>query len=94
MKRLEHNRTFQAFKIKSKQKWTPHETHQILDTFIDLVEKDTDNVKTRKTKNPKPSLTKEEKTAMEKLVERTDIIITNADKGGAIVIMNTDVYIN
>ena len=31
---------------------------------------------------------------MEKLVERTDIIITNADKGGAIVIMNTDVYIN
>ena len=84
----------EPFKIKSKQKWTPQETHHILDTFIDLVEKDTDNVKTRKTKNPKPSLTKEEKTAMEKLVERTDIVITNADKGGAIVIMNTDVYIN
>ena len=31
---------------------------------------------------------------MEELAERTDIIITNADSIGGIVIMNTDDYIN
>ena len=31
---------------------------------------------------------------MEELAERTDIIITNADSRGGVVIMNTDDYIN
>ena len=31
---------------------------------------------------------------MEELAGRTDIIITNAEVGGAVVIMNTDDYIN
>ena len=39
--------------------------------------------KTGKSKNPKPDLTREEKTAMEEQAQRTDIIITNADKGGS-----------
>ena len=30
---------------------------------------------------------------MEELAKRKDLIITNADKGGAKVIMNTDCYI-
>ena len=84
----------EPFDIKNKQKRTPKETHQIIGTFIGLVENDINNAKARKTKNPKPSLTKEEKTAMEALAERTDIILTNADKGEAVIIMNTDYYIN
>lgn len=62
-----------------------------IDTFIDLVENDINNI-TRKTKHQKRNLTKE-KTAMEELEERTDIVITNTDKGAAAVIMNTNNYI-
>ena len=31
---------------------------------------------------------------MEELAKRKDIIITNADKGGAVIIMNVEKYIN
>ena len=31
---------------------------------------------------------------MEELAKRKDIIITNADKGGAVVIMNVEKYVN
>ena len=45
-------------------------------------------------KNPKPNLSTGEQKAMEKLAKRKDIIITNADKGGAVVIINVEKYIN
>ena len=45
-------------------------------------------------KNPKPNLSNGEQKAMEKLAKRKDIIITNADKGGAVVIMDVKKYIN
>ena len=41
-------------------------------------------------KRPKDNLTKGEQKALEELSKRDDIIITNADKGRAIVIMDTD----
>ena len=45
-------------------------------------------------KNPKPNLSKGDQKAMEELAKRKDIIITNADKGGALVIMDVEKYIN
>ena len=45
-------------------------------------------------KNPKPNLSKGEQKAMEELAKRKDIIITSADKGGAVVIMDVEKYIN
>ena len=78
----------EPFKIKSKQKWTPKETHHTINTFIGLPRDDIDNVKTRKTKNSKPSLAKRDKAGMEELAERTRIIIADADKGRAVVIMS------
>ena len=45
-------------------------------------------------KRPKDNLTKGEQKALEELSKRDDIIITNADKGTAIVIMDTDKYIS
>ena len=45
-------------------------------------------------KNPKPNLSAGEQKAMEKLAKRKAIIITNADKGGAVVIINVEKYIN
>ena len=46
------------------------------------------------TKRPKDYLTKGEQKVLEALSKRDDIIITNADKGGAIVIMDIDKYIS
>ena len=45
--------------------------------------------KTNKKKN-KSNLTYKEHAAMEELTKRKDLIITNADKGAAVVIMDTD----
>ena len=45
------------------------------------------------TKKVKPNLTYKEHTAVEELAKRKDLIITDADNGGAVVIMDTDSYI-
>ena len=45
-------------------------------------------------KKPKPTLSKGEQKAMEELAKRKDIIITSADKGGAVVIMDVEKCIN
>ena len=45
------------------------------------------------TKKLKSNLTYKEHAAMEELAKRKDLIITNAGKGGAVVIMDTDSYI-
>ena len=45
------------------------------------------------TKKPKSNLTYKEHAAMEELAKRKDLKITTADKGGAVVIMDTDSYI-
>ena len=45
-------------------------------------------------KNQKPNLSKGEQKAMEELAKRKDIIITNADKGGDVVITDVEKYIN
>ena len=44
-------------------------------------------------KKLKSNVTYKEHTAMEELAKKKDLIITNADKGGAVVIMDTDSYI-
>ena len=83
-----------SFKIRSKHNWTPKEQHHTIDTLIYLVDYNTGNVKRRKTKHPKTQINKERKTAMEKVAENRNIIWTNDDTGAAVVIMNTDDYIN
>ena len=42
------------------------------------------------TKKLKSNLTYKEQTAMEELAKRKDLTITNADKGGAVAIRDTD----
>ena len=46
------------------------------------------------TKRPKDNLTKGEQKALDEICKRDDIIITSADKGRAIVIMDIDKYIS
>ena len=81
--------------IPEKQKpWTPSQNHHSIETFIDLVQHDINDPKILNTKRPKDNLTKGEQKALEELSKRDDIIIRNADKGGAIVIMDIDRYIS
>ena len=79
-------------KIKNKEKWTPKETRHTVSAFIDLVENDINALMKQSTKKLKFNLTYKEHAAMEELAKRKDLIITNADKGGAVVIMDTDSY--
>ena len=58
--------------------------------FIDLAQNDLNKEKTKNIKNPKPNLSKGEQKAIEELAKRKDIIITNAGKGGAVVIMDVE----
>ena len=67
--------------------------HHTLKTFIDLVQHDINELKIKKVKSPKSNLSNGEKEAMKHLAKRKDIIITTADKGGAVVIMDTENYI-
>ena len=68
---------------------TPNETHHTVSTYIDLVENDINSLMKQSTKNQKSNLTYKEHTAMEQLAKRKDIIITNADIGEAVVIIDT-----
>ena len=45
-------------------------------------------------KKPKPNLSKGEEKATEELAKRKDIIITNADKGATVVIIDVEKYIS
>ena len=61
--------------------------------MTDLVQHDFNDAKILNTKRPN-NLTKGEQKALEELSKKDDIIITNADKEGAIVVMDIDRYIS
>ena len=64
-----------------------------LGIYISLAEKDINDAKNEPKKRPKQNLTKGELKAPKQLEKRQYIIISNADKEGAVVIMDTDKYI-
>ena len=65
----------------------PNQRNQELDEIIDEIK----NIKIEK-RNPKDNLSKAERNALKELKENKDIIIKEADKGGAIVTMRKDQY--
>ena len=83
-----------TFKPATNKNWTPPKTHHSVETYIEV----TNNEIQEKITKIKPSnysnLTKGEKKALDELKNRDDIIITNADKGGAVVILDVEDYIN
>ena len=54
---------------------------------------DINEIKTKKVKNPKSKLSMREPEVMKHLAKQRDIIITTANKGDAVVIMDTENYI-
>ena len=86
----------QIFKPESNKLWEPPNTHHTVKTFTDAIEKELlvdEYNNCNKRKPPRSNLTNEERTALNSLKQRTDIIISAADKGGAIVIQDIHDYI-
>ena len=77
--------------FKPKSTWQPNNNHHTVTTFCEAVERDVHSQQ-RKHKISK-NLTKDEIKALHQLELREDIIITNADKGGAVVILDVEDYI-
>ena len=72
--------------------WLPKDTHHTVKTYIQKVRNDFESYSS--TPNPtRPNLSPGEKEAMENLAGREDIIISKADKGGAVVIQDVEDYI-
>ena len=79
------------FYIKSStnKQWTPKETHNTAETFIEAFKSKLQKEDHIKKKLPKNNLAKNE-IALKNLSIRDDIIVTKADKGGVVVIIDVD----
>ena len=75
------------------QKWTPSNVHHTVNTFIESFENQVKNDVTRKKQPGQHNLNKNEQDALMQLQKRDDIVIINADKGGAITILDADQYV-
>ena len=67
--------------FRKKSKWTPPKVHHTVETFIEAVK--TDILSSPKVPLPKNNLSKSEIKAMNDLKDRSDILITKADKWGS-----------
>jgi hypothetical protein len=82
---------------KSSSTWVPKDTHHTVRTFLeDFSRKMEAELKTQIPKsgrNPIKNLSKEELEALDHLKTMDDLVITKADKGGAVVLQNVNDYI-
>ena len=62
-------------------------------TYIEATQRELEKELKKMKEKPYNNLTKSERTSMKELSERVDIIITKADKGGAVVIVDVKDYI-
>ena len=62
-------------------------------TYIEATQRELEKELKKMKEKPYNNLTKSERTSMKELSERVDIIITKADKGGAVVIVGVKDYI-
>jgi hypothetical protein len=82
--------------FKSTSTWEPSDTHHTVKTFIeDFQRKVNTTLEQTNTvaKNHHNNLSKNEMKALDELKSRDDIIITKADKGGAVVVQDVESYI-
>ena len=78
---------------KKQKEWLPKDIYHSVKTFIEAVERDLEQENNEDKIEVRKNLTKEEINSLNKLTKREDIIITKADKGGAVVIINVEDYL-
>ena len=85
---------YEGFSSKSNSGWTPNNVHHTVKTYMQAVQNDI-NEETQKEdrQTDRPNITPGEKQALAALKERDDIIISKADKGGAVVIQDVTAYL-
>ena len=80
------------FRKPTDKTWIPQKNHHTIETFIEATNNEI-NKEIAHIKPPKYSnLSKLEQEALEDLQEKDDIVIVNADKGGAVIIMDVTDY--
>ena len=84
----------QLFKPKTNKKWRPDKNHHTVETYIEATKNALETEEQNNSKNKYyNNLTKGERKALKELADRNDIIITKADKGGAVVIIDVEDYV-
>ena len=86
-----YGNTANFLKLRQKSNWKPPHGSPNLETFINVNEMDLSN--DQPSRNKKQNISEEERLAIKQLSKNNEITIKPADKGGAIVIMNTLDYI-
>ena len=84
---------YMGYTKKTNKEWLPKDIHHSVKTFIEAVERDLEQENNEDKIEVRKNLTKEEINSLNKLTKREDIIITKADKGGAVVIINVEDYL-
>ena len=84
--------TYNGTTPKSDKEWLPKNTHHSVKSYIEAVNNDIENENNPSNKNHN-NLTKGELAALKSFMNREDIIITQADKGGGVCIISLDDYI-
>ena len=92
-KNTEQNLDDEQFRVSCNKTWTPKDNHHTVETFTQAFQNDLEKEEQTLKQIPPSSVPKKEKNALKTLREREDIFITNADKGGAVVIIGADDYI-
>ena len=81
------------FRKPTNKTWVPNNNHHSTETFIEVTRNEINN-EIEKMKRPNYSnLSVKEQKALQELQSRDDIVITDADKGGAVVILGVEDYI-
>ena len=84
---------YEGYTNPTNNQWTPREIHHSVKTYIQAVKNDIVAHEPNPQHNRKQNLTHGEKQALATLKERDDLIISKADKGGAVVLQNVTDYI-
>ena len=80
------------FRKPTNKTWFPNNNHHSIETFIEATRNEINNeIKNMKRPNYSNLSVKEQK-ALQELQSRDDIVITEADKGGAVVILDVEDY--
>ena len=78
----------QISKPTNHKKLTPKKNHHTVLTYIEATQEELECKMGNQIPRPFKDLTKGERKALQKSSERDDIVITKADKGGAVVIVD------